>query len=243
MDNLSNPSTHSITFGREVIEFKLQYSNRKTLGIDVHPDLSVVVTAPRGKGIDSVKEKVHKRAAWILKQKEFFKDFLPMMPPRQYISGESHYYLGKQYRLKVIESHQEQAKMQGRYINVYVKNRDDRNRVEELFKAWLLSHARTRFEYYLQKCWEKTRQYKVTLPQLQIRKMRKRWGSCSSRGFIYLNPDLIKAPSHCIEYVITHELCHLKHPNHSKGFYQMLRKVMPDWERRKLRLEKVDIGT
>jgi predicted metal-dependent hydrolase len=71
--------------------------------------------------------------------------------------------------------------------------------------------------------------------------MVKRWGSFSQRGVIYLNPELIKAPSHCIDYVVTHELCHLRHPNHTKSFYNLLSSVIPDWQMRKARLERVEI--
>ena len=69
--------------------------------------------------------------------------------------------------------------------------------------------------------------------------MKKRWGSCTARGAINLNIELIKAPSHCIDYVVTHELCHLKCPDHGKAFYSLLNRVMPDWESRKKRLERV----
>lgn len=234
-------TTHSVSYGREVIEFTLKFSTRKTLAIDVNPDLSVVVTAPRGKDISLIKSKVHKRAAWILKQQDYFREFLPPMPPRQYVSGETHYYLGRQYRLKVIEAQEESVKLKGRYINVSVTDRGDRQRVARLLNSWFLSRARIRFQKGLDKCWERLRHYEMELPKLSIRKMSKRWGSCSRRGVIYLNTELIKAPSHCIEYVILHELCHLKHPNHGKAFFQMLTRVMPDWDKRKKRLERIII--
>jgi hypothetical protein len=67
--------------------------------------------------------------------------------------------------------------------------------------------------------------------------MKKRWGSLSHNGLLTLNTDLIRAPKACIDYVITHELCHLKHHNHGPNFYRLLEKMMPDWERRKTQLE------
>lgn len=232
-------STHSITYGQATIKFTLKFSQRKTLSIDVNPDSSVIVTAPQGKDLEVIKTKVHKRAHWILKQQDYFKGFLPTLPPRQFVSGETHYYLGRQYRLKVIESKEEQVKLKGQYIYIFVADKTNQIKVESLFKSWLLAHARNRFQLALQRGWEKVKRYRIAIPKLSIRKMSKRWGSCSSHGVISLNIDLIKAPSHCIEYVIIHELCHLKHPNHSKSFFHMLNRIMPDWEKRKGRLEKI----
>jgi len=72
--------------------------------------------------------------------------------------------------------------------------------------------------------------------------MSKRWGSWTRRSGVWLNPELMKAPASCIDYVVTHELCHAVHGNHSKKFYELLRRVMPDWEQRKARLERMANG-
>lgn len=235
-------TTHSISFGKHTILFNLKYSNRKTLAISVNPDLSVSVTAPKGKDIALIKTKVHKRATWILEQQGYFRSFLPNTTPRQYVSGESHYYLGRQYRLKVISAEVEEVKLIGGYIHIWTKEKGDARKVKSLLDKWLLSHARAHFRKSMERCWEKFRRYATKLPQLQIRRMSKRWGSFNPSGLIYLNPDLIKAPRHCIDYVMMHELCHLKEANHGRQFYEILRAVMPDWEQRKRRLEKIDIG-
>lgn len=230
---------HSVSFGQKVIEFSLAYANRKTLAISVNPDMSVSVVAPKGKEVASIKEKVRGRAAWILRQQAIFETFLPLTPPRQYVSGETHYYLGKQYRIKISSGDKAEVKLKGGYINIYTIAPRNQEIVESLLNAWLLSHAQAQFKVRLQNCWEKLKTLDLPFPELQIRKMSKRWGSCTPQGKIYLNSELIKAPSHCIEYVITHELCHLKHKNHSKDFFMLLNRVMPDWEKRKLRLENM----
>lgn len=239
---MSNPAiTHSIAYGKKTIRFSLGYSQRKTLAISVHPDLSVTVTAPREAKLEQVKQKVRKRAAWILKQQNYFSQFQPQHPPRQFVSGETHYYLGRQYRLKVVESEDESVKLKNGWICVQVAPKDDTQKTEALLNQWMLVRARERFQLSLQKCLEKLRRYEIAEPQLRIRKMTKRWGSCAGRGVINLNVELIKAPSHCIDYVVTHELCHLKHPNHGKEFQALLNRVMPDWEMRKKRLESVKL--
>jgi len=228
---------HSVTFGQKTIRYSLGYSNRKTLGIDVHPDQSVTVTAPCGTSIELVETTVRKRTAWIIRQQAYFQKFLPSPSPRQYVSGETHLYLGRQYRLKVTEGIQESVKLKGGYIHVGAKNITP-EKTAALLNDWLLAHAKAHFHKRLELCWEKFRRFGMPIPKVRIRKMVKRWGTCTAAGAIYLNPDLIKVSSYCIDYVITHELCHLKQSDHSKIFYELLRKVMPDWEQRKSRLER-----
>ena len=78
-------------------------------------------------------------------------------------------------------------------------------------------------------------------PKIIYRRMKKRWGSCSVNGTVMVNTELVKAPLNCIDYVIIHELTHLLYPNHDKNFYQLLGLLLPDWEKRKVRLEQVVI--
>jgi predicted metal-dependent hydrolase len=81
-----------------------------------------------------------------------------------------------------------------------------------------------------------------SLPKVVVRQMRSRWGSCTARGKITLNLKLVMVPRQLIDYVIVHELCHLAEHNHSKGFYTLLSRVMPDWEERREKLERFDFG-
>lgn len=228
---------HSIAFGQKIICYSLKHTDRKTLAIDVHPDQSVTVTAPAGKNFKQIEIKVRKRAAWILRQQDYFQTFLPATPPRRYVGGETHHYLGKQYRLKISKDVQESVKLTGGYIHVSVKS-VTAERIAALLNDWLLARAKVHFQKRLELCWGKFQRYGMLIPKMLIRRMAKRWGTCTAAGTIYLNPNLIKVSSYCIDYVITHELCHLKQADHSKIFYELLRKAMPDWERRKLRLEK-----
>lgn len=232
---------HEIDFGSRIIKFNLQYSDRKTLGISVLPDLSVIVTAPmHNRDLDKIKSKVKRRAKWILKQQTEFEKYLPTQPARQYVSGETHLYLGRQYRLKVLEGEQESVKLKSGYICVTGEDKKDKEKIKSLLESWYHAKAKKYFERKLEICLEKFKRYEIAAPKIQLRNMTKRWGTCSASGTINLNPDLIKTPSSCVEYVIVHELCHLIEPNHSQGFYRLLQRIMPDWERRKDRLEKVN---
>ena len=229
-------SSNTIKYGRKTIDFRLIRSNRKTLAIDVHPDLSVVVTAPKDAADSAVREKMQKRASWIIKQQRFFENYLPTIPPRRYVSGESHRYLGRQYRLRVHKGNEDVVKMARGQINVYLKNPKYKSRIKPLVTDWFRQRSEIVFREIFDSVVAKANRHGIEAIDFEIRRMKNRWGSCTNEGRILLNPDLIIAPKMCIEYVIVHELCHLQEYNHSPRFYRLLRKIMPDWEQRRERL-------
>jgi predicted metal-dependent hydrolase len=226
-----------VMFGAKPIRFVLKRTGRRTLAITVKPDTSVVVTAPVRAGLDGVRARVRKRAMWVRRQQAHFARFLPTLPPRRYVSGETHRYLGRQYRLKVRVGTEEDVKLRGRYIEVRTRHREDRARVRKLVEGWYSAHARERFSRSVAECVGRL-SGRVSAPRLLLRRMPKRWGSWTRRGVIYLNPELVLAPPSCIDYVVTHELCHLVHGHHGRAFYALLARAMPDWEERKRRLER-----
>ena len=230
--------THEISFAGAKIAFRLRRSSRRTLAITVQPDLGVVVTAPHKAALENVLARVRKRAVWIKRQQRYFSDFLPQTPPRRYVSGETHRYLGRQYRLKVIEGTEASVKMRGRFIWVHTPNKADTARVRDLVEGWYLARAKDRLARSFSDSVARLGTRLTNVPRMQVRRMSKRWGSWTRRGGVWLNPELVKTSTSCIEYVVTHELCHAVHGNHGKKFYELLRRVMPDWEIRKARLEK-----
>jgi predicted metal-dependent hydrolase len=227
-------------YGGLVIPFFVQYRERKHLAITVHPEMKLEVAAPQGAALDQVLAKVEKRAKWIVRQWRFFEQYRPPQPGRRYVSGETHIYLGRQYRLKVQLGAPEGVKLIGRYLHVRTSNCETEERVQNLLENWYRIHAQRLFANRLQGCLEASRSLRLATPvNMIIRKMKKRWGSCTPAGNILLNLDLVKVPVHCIDYVIVHELCHLKAHNHGKEFYRLLVRCMPDWETRKKRLESI----
>jgi predicted metal-dependent hydrolase len=179
---------------------------------------------------------------WIRRQQAYFSRFLPKLPPRCYVSGETHRYLGRQYRLRVVEGPEESAKLRGKFIWVETARKADSGGVRRLVEGWYVFHAKVRFSRSLAECLARFHG-RVGTPQLRLRRMPKRWGSWTHRGVIYLNPELILAPPSCIDYVVTHELCHLAHGHHGPAFYGLLQRVMPDWVERKERLERAAAET
>lgn len=225
-----------IQFGSKKIDFKLEYSDRKSLGITVTPDLFVLVKAPTNASLEKIKEKLLKKAPWILKQQNFFLSFHPKTPDRKYISGETLLYLGRQYRLKVKIGKIEKVKLKGKLIEVTTP---DKSKTKELVTAWYLQNAKIKFHLLAKPLINRFKKYKVTPSALVLRNMPTRWGSCTPKGKIILNPELIKAPKGCIEYVIIHELCHLKYYDHTQKFIDLQGKEMRDWEKWKGKLERL----
>lgn len=227
----------SIQYGHTTIDFHIAYVERKTLGIRVHPDMRIEVLAPLDAPQSKILEKVHSKAAWILKQRDFFLSFRPLTPPRRFVSGETHLYLGKQYRLKLVEADEEKVKMQGGFITVFCKDVSDKTRVEKFLKNWYKAKAIVYFKRLFEDMQPRIYSFYNGEVELKYRWMEKRWGSCNHRGEITLNLELIKAPRACIEYVLLHECCHLAHLNHSSSFYRLLEELCPDWRAVKSRLE------
>ncbi|MGI9527199.1 MAG: M48 family metallopeptidase [Weeksellaceae bacterium] len=225
-----------IEYGKTTIKFNLVYTNRKTLGITVKPDLSVEVKAPLDANRDTINQKLLKRAPWILEQKRYFLSFEPRKEEYLYKSGESHYYLGRQYLLKIEEGKEEEVFYKGRYLLVLTLDKNPKH-VRELLNKWYKERSKIKFPEIAEPIIQQFKKYKVEPRNLFIQNMKYRWGSCSAKGNIILNPELIKAPKPCIEYVITHELCHLVHRNHTKAFFQLQSREMPDWQKWKNRLE------
>ena len=228
---------HSIVYGGREIVFQLLRTERTTIGIEVHPDSSVVVKAPHKVGVEQICQKVRKRARWILRQQRFFRQFVPRTPPRAYVGGETHLYLGKQYRLRVLKGADPSVKLKHGYFYISCRTKPAPGQIKELMDAWYLAKAKQHAAESLQRCWRRVGLDEHFIPQVTLRRMSKRWGSLSSKGRISLNPDLIRAPRICLDYVITHELCHLRFHDHSPGFFELLTRAMPDWQSVKSLLE------
>ena len=228
--------TSAIQFGSKQIYFQLEYSNRKSLGITVKPDLSVLVNAPIDTSLEKVKEKLRKKAPWIIRQQSFFLYFHPKTPARKYISGETHLYLGRQYHLRIIQNNFESVKLKGKYIEVSV---NDKLSAEQLVGEWYLQNAKLKLRTIAQPLIDNFKKYNIEPSSIVLRDMPTRWGSCTPKGKIILNPELIKAPKGCIQYVIIHELCHLVHHDHTQKFIDLQTKEMHDWEKWKMKLEKL----
>jgi len=228
---------HSVTYGRKIIEFSLLFCDRKTMQITVHPDSTVFVKVPMQSDMPLIEKKIRKRARWILRQTDYFKQFIPKTPNRCYVNGETHLYLGKQYRLKIAKGTENSVTLAGGFFHIMCRIEPTPNAAKKLLDQWYVEKAQLHFTKSMDRCWQKFSGLCISQPKLSVRIMQKRWGSLSSKGTLTLNTDLIRAPKECIDYVVTHELCHLKYHDHSPEFYALLGSLIPGWEKVKHRLE------
>lgn len=205
--------------------------------IKVHPDCRVVVLAPEHASCELVLSAVKKRSRWIYQQLRDFRKQQAYVTPRQYISGESHYYLGKQYLLKVIEAPNEApgVKLLRGKLEVTLRTKQP-EKTQILLAQWYKARAKEVFQKRLAAMLSQTL-WVSEKPPLRVLTMQTQWGSCSVNGRITLNPHLVKAPRDCIDYVILHELCHLAEHNHSERFYRLMSQVIPNWGNVKTRLD------
>ncbi len=231
----------SITSSKGTISFDVFYVERTTMEIAVHPDARLVVRAPKDTTPETIETRLVKRARWIWKQLDYFRQFQPKPPPRRYVGGETHMFLGRQYRLRLRKQQENGVRLKGSYFYVRSPSPNKPQMVKSLLDEWYKEHAWSIFCRRLELCYESAKSLKVPFPKIQVRKLSKRWGSCSKSGDILLNIELVKASLCCIDYIIMHELCHLKVHTHTNAYYRLLSKYMPDWKERKDRLEKIFI--
>ena len=223
-------------YGRKNIEAEVIYSDRKTIDLRIFPEGNIQITVPKNTSMEKVIEKVKPKSKWILQQQRTFELFRPFAKERLYIPGETHLYLGRQYKLVINKTEQNKTDINlGKGLFTITTKNDN---IELIIQKFYKSKADIIFKELLDQLLSRFPQFNTYDIRLTHRFMKKRWGSCSMNGNILLNTELIKANKACIEYVILHELCHLIHPNHSKDFYRILTEVLPSWEKIKLNLER-----
>ena len=218
----------------------LKRSSRRTLAISVLPNGTVEIVAPLRAGIPEIQEKIRKRAGWIIRQRRHFLALHAERPERRYCTGATHRYLGRQYRLKVRAADAPAVKLRGGYIHIGSRSVSSRA-VEALLTGWIRQMAGDQFERRLAKWRAWCVERGLPEPKLHLLDMPKRWGSTHANGRMYLNPELVRAAAPCIDYVIIHEVCHIRHPRHDRGFYAELGKLCPKWRVIKHRLETSEL--
>lgn len=235
----------SIEIHGEKIIFFVQRKNVKNINLKVNIDKKVTISIPMKMKIEDAKEFIKNKASWIKQQQEFYESFAEQKENIKFEDGETIYLLGKQYKMKIIESEKNEIIINNKYIELHIKAKYTENKkyIKRVYEKWLKEYAMVIYKEIVLKYQETLKKYEIKVPEIEIRQMKSRWGSCLPfNNKIILNLSLIKTPMCCIEYVVLHELSHFKHHNHSKKFYNFITIFMPDWKERKKILDEEFMG-
>ena len=224
-------------YGSRTIQFRLERRKVKSLAIRVHPAGLVEVIAPLDADTDEVRRRVGRRGRWVLKQQRAFAQIPGLSGGRKHRSGESIRYLGRQYRLRIRQGDKEVVRLTRGCLEIVVRSQDRADKPARLIAEWWAERAKQKLAERFQRCVKHVEGFGIRSGQYSLRRMPRRWGSCSKQGRLLLNPALVAASVDCIDYVIIHELCHLRCHHHRPEFYKLMRRVLPDWKRRKTKLE------
>lgn len=228
-------------YGEEEIQYAVRVNpkRRERVRISVLPDGTVEVEAPEKTTPDAIGKAVRKRARWIVSHVADARRRFENVLPREYVSGEQVLYLGRRYVLKVVPvpRPERSVKLRGGRLMVATETTDG-EAIKGRLRAWYRVKARDYFDNRIRDVCRRL-PWVQSSPPFRLLVMNRQWGSCATSGTLTLNPLLVKAPRECIDYVITHELCHLREHNHSPEFFRLLFHAMPEWERTKLRLDQM----
>ncbi len=201
-------------------------SKRRKLIITVERDRSVVVHAPVDASDEVILQVVESKRQWIHEkinhQKKY--DELPHPPGKELVSGESALYLGRQYRIEMVESGLEEIRFSQRFMVPL----PHAGRQKGSMRDWYIARAK---EKILPRVRQRAQQLGVEYREAKIVDNRYRWGSCTVKDNVNFNWRLIKAPMFVIDYVIVHELAHLIEANHTPGFWNIVRAQIPRMEK------------
>jgi predicted metal-dependent hydrolase len=202
--------------------YTVVYSDRRTVGITVERDGSVVVRAPRGIKDDELRRVISSRKRWVsdkVRHPQKYKE-RAHPPGKELVSGESMLFLGRSYRVEIVESGPERIEFDQKFI--VPRSVCDRGREE--FRRWYVRAAEERL---VPRVTEWARRLGVEVGRVRIADDRYRWGSCTPRGNVSVNWRLVKAPPSVSDYVIVHELAHLLEANHGDPFWSIVRSHIP----------------
>jgi predicted metal-dependent hydrolase len=220
------------------IYYKIIYSKRRSISISISPHNGVVIRAPKGISPEKIDRFVNEKSSWIKKYIDSYSCSVSINYGKKYIDGEYHYYMGKEYVLKLILSNKPYIRVYEDIIEAGIKDINDNTKVKALLDKWYREQAIIRFLQYFNSILQRYENYQFNPSEFVVRPTKSRWGSCSSKGRISISSELIKLDEKFYEYIIIHELCHLKHPNHGKGFYTLLEEILPDYKEVRKELRK-----
>ena len=221
-----------IKYKTNEIEYNLSRRAKKYINISIRNN-EVYVTAPKRVPIYEIENVISEKSDWIkenLNNQEYKKN--------EFEDGKRIWFKGLQYEVRVVNASKNKIEIFGNTIIINTKD-ISKEYAKIVFQKWLYAEAEGCFKNEVLKWHNIMSEFNIPIPDIQIRKMRSRWGSCiPSKKKICLNISLMNVPTACMEYVILHELTHFIELNHNSNFYSIVQKYMPDWKTRKNKLNK-----
>lgn len=230
-----------VTHNGKKYYFEVLEKNIKNINLKVDVSKNIKISVPNGTEMEYIKTFVKEKCDWIQKQFDYYDSYIEEKENITFEDGETVYLLGKQYKMKISVSETNCIYIENKYLKINMKEKflNDKAQIEKEYNKWLKNYARTILKEVTEEYHKPLSKYKIKLPEIEIRKMKSRWGSClRGNNKIIYNLNLIKAPICCVEYVALHELSHMKYKNHDERFYNFMTIFMPDWKERKKLLDE-----
>lgn len=206
-------------------------TNRRSFGLEIKPDGRLIVRAPKSATEAQVKAIVNKKAGWIKKTRSRLAHTYPNLKPKTFTPGETFWYLGEQYPLCLTDRQRPPLELDGAFLLA----RSAQHRGQDVFINWYREETRAITQHLIDTY---TKQYRFKINQVRITSARTRWGSCSGRNNLNFTYRLSMAPLPVVEYVVVHELVHLKIRNHSKTFWDAVAAIKPDYRQQRAWLKQ-----
>lgn len=226
----------------ERIRYTLIRKQVKNINLHMKSDGSIWVSANRRVPADYIDKFVQSKGDTLLLERKKLLESKNSEMPTTYEDGEMITYLGEKYLLRVIKDQNERVELDEGFLLIYARNQEDQLRKSKLVSRWLQEQQKVVFPPICDKMYQLLKEYDIVYPIIKTRKMKSIWGSCQTQtGVITLNTRLLHKPVPCIEYVILHEFVHLIHPNHSKEFYGVIERYLPNWRERRRTLKDFQV--
>jgi predicted metal-dependent hydrolase len=222
----------------KIIDYKVVYSRRRSIGISVGPDSGVIVRAPYRTSMKSIESLVHSKSGWIRKHLQNYNSSVRINNNKIYSDGAIALLHGREHSIRLIESNKYYVKLTGEVIEIGLKNISENAIAGAMLEKWFRVIAEGIFRKKFEDILIRFKDYRFSPSEFSVKALKRRWGSCSSKGKITISSELVKLDEIYLEYVILHELCHLRHHNHGKEFYMLLSEVFPEWKQRRSELKK-----
>jgi predicted metal-dependent hydrolase len=211
-------------------KYKVIFSNRRSLSIVLHPVKGITVRAPYRTSLKTIEKFVLQKTGWIQKTLDKYKSARSLNETTRLSNGEKIMFMGKEYEVKTTHSENGYFSLHNNILEIGLGSINDPVMIRAKLNRWYMNKAREIIPLRITEKIKKYHEYAFIPTGIRIRKMKSRWGSCNLKGRITINSELIKVNVALIDYVIIHELCHLKYHNHSTEFYLLLQSLVPGYK-------------